>query len=284
MLLARCPCRAFSDYGEKLNSVAGNLERPAFTGHIHDDGSLGSGAPMNGLTYMQARFYAPVIGRFLSIDPVGFVESGNNPAMFNRYSYAWNDPVNLTDPDGREPLALNDPTFLYGLPQHPTSGEAAMLGSLIPGSGVVEAMASGSGAGGIIGAMATEIPGLKQAKVAKKVTGSVKKLSQRAATRQAKREAGIPTSQQAHTQSSPTAPNGDKMGREMTFKTPSAGGGTETKGLTISRDQRGAHKGIPTVEAGTVKTGANGAPQRTMSNRLSLQNKDKKSVEFDPND
>ncbi|MCI5045869.1 MAG: RHS repeat-associated core domain-containing protein [Aquisalinus sp.] len=85
----------YSPYGEKLNSVAGNLDRPAFTGHIHDDAS--------GLTYMQARFYDPVIGRFLSIDPVGFVESGEDPRFFNRYVYTFNDPVNLTDPTGRNP-------------------------------------------------------------------------------------------------------------------------------------------------------------------------------------
>jgi RHS repeat-associated protein len=58
----------------------------------------------SGLTYMQARYYDPVIGRFLSIDPVGFVESGNNPAMFNRYGYGFNDPVNKIDPDGKQAL------------------------------------------------------------------------------------------------------------------------------------------------------------------------------------
>ena len=37
--------------------------------------------------------------RFLSIDPVGFASTGN-PAHFNRYAYANNDPVNMIDPDG----------------------------------------------------------------------------------------------------------------------------------------------------------------------------------------
>ena len=48
---------------------------------------------------MQARYYDPVIGRFLSIDPVTFTSSGH-PASFNRYAYSLNDPVNLTDPTG----------------------------------------------------------------------------------------------------------------------------------------------------------------------------------------
>ena len=57
---------------------------------MHDDAS--------GLTYMQARYYHPVTGRFLSNDPVGFAEGG--PAYFNRYAYTANDPVNKLDPDG----------------------------------------------------------------------------------------------------------------------------------------------------------------------------------------
>jgi len=48
---------------------------------------------------MQARFYDPTIGRFLANDPVGFADSGN-PAMFNRYAYCYDDPVNCADPDG----------------------------------------------------------------------------------------------------------------------------------------------------------------------------------------
>jgi uncharacterized protein RhaS with RHS repeats len=47
---------------------------------------------------MQARYYDPVIGRFLSIDPVGF--SPGRPDMFNRYAYAVNDPINMWDPFG----------------------------------------------------------------------------------------------------------------------------------------------------------------------------------------
>ena len=47
---------------------------------------------------MQARYYDPVIGRFLSNDPVGFAEGGVE--FFNRYRYANGNPVNLIDPTG----------------------------------------------------------------------------------------------------------------------------------------------------------------------------------------
>ena len=53
---------------------------------------------------MQARYYHPVIGRFLSNDPVGFASGG--PAYFNRYAYTANDPVNAIDPGGEETVRI----------------------------------------------------------------------------------------------------------------------------------------------------------------------------------
>ncbi len=52
-----------------------------------------------GLNYMQARYYDPIIGRFLSVDPVTFMDTGD-PRYFNRYAYVANDPINLTDAHG----------------------------------------------------------------------------------------------------------------------------------------------------------------------------------------
>lgn len=58
---------------------------------------------------MQARYYDPGIGRFLSIDPVGFTSA--RPDMFNRYAYAANDPVNKADPDGRSFVSCHGDTY-----------------------------------------------------------------------------------------------------------------------------------------------------------------------------
>ncbi len=52
----------------------------------------------NQLRSMQARYYDPALGRFLSIDPVGF--SPDQPFMFGRYTYVANDPINAWDPKG----------------------------------------------------------------------------------------------------------------------------------------------------------------------------------------
>ena len=50
---------------------------------------------------MQQRYYDPIAGRFLSVDPV--VTSLSTGALFNRYEYAHSNPFKFIDPDGRTP-------------------------------------------------------------------------------------------------------------------------------------------------------------------------------------
>jgi len=107
---------------------------------------------------------------------------------------------------------------------------------------------------------------------------SARKLSQRAATREAKRQAGIPTSQQPVSQTSQRAADGTKVGRQQTFETPKPGGGTQTKSVQISRDRVGTHAGQPQVEAGNVKPGG----QVDRAGRPRIQNPEKVRVDFDP--
>lgn len=82
----------YTPFGEAMNGHAANANQAGYTGHIKDSAT--------GLSYMQARYYDPVIGRFLSVDPVDFLQSGNDPRFFNRYAYVYNDPTNGIDPDG----------------------------------------------------------------------------------------------------------------------------------------------------------------------------------------
>jgi len=54
---------------------------------------------------MQQRYYDPIIGRFYSNDPIGFISS--NPMMFNRYAYANYNPYKYIDPDGEFSISIN---------------------------------------------------------------------------------------------------------------------------------------------------------------------------------
>jgi len=78
----------YEPYGQLLNRPI--KDGPGFTGHVQD--------AQSGLTYMQQRYYDPMLGRFLSVDPVTATSTGGN---FTRYWYANNNPYRFTDPDGR---------------------------------------------------------------------------------------------------------------------------------------------------------------------------------------
>ncbi len=84
-------------YGERVLKQAANnnsTNKIGFAGKPFDN--------QTGLSYMGARYYDPVIGRFMGVDPVGFQE--NNIHSFNRYAYANNNPYKFVDPDGRFPV------------------------------------------------------------------------------------------------------------------------------------------------------------------------------------
>jgi RHS repeat-associated protein len=85
---------SYTPFGEVMEDPSANRDEAGFTGHVRDAAT--------GLTYAQARYYNPVTARFLAPDPVGFAEAGWR--HFNRYGYAYNDPVNATDPTGEIPV------------------------------------------------------------------------------------------------------------------------------------------------------------------------------------
>ena len=88
----------YKPFGETMNTLPVGDDLDGFTGHIKDSAT--------GLNYMQARYYDPIIGRFLSIDPINFTPE--TPQMFGRYTYVNNDPVNGVDPSGLAACPADD--------------------------------------------------------------------------------------------------------------------------------------------------------------------------------
>ncbi|MFG1809487.1 RHS repeat domain-containing protein [Streptomyces sp. NPDC049040] len=70
-----------------------------------DQGFVGGTDDPTGLTHLGAREYDPILGRFLSVDPVIDLD---DPAQMNAYAYAHNNPVTKSDPDGTRPLGPTD--------------------------------------------------------------------------------------------------------------------------------------------------------------------------------
>jgi RHS repeat-associated protein len=100
----------YEPYGRIIeNGVPEGLEL-GYTGHINDTET--------GLTYMQQRYYEPLAGRFLSVDPV--VTDANTGSSFNRYDYASNNPYRFTDPDGRSPQCSGGGHFMCHVVEFPT--------------------------------------------------------------------------------------------------------------------------------------------------------------------
>jgi RHS repeat-associated protein len=87
-------------FGEEWSSGNGQEGNPLkFTGHERDAALIGGAAAYD---YMHARYYGSVWGRFLSVDPV--LDEKNalaNPQLWNRYTYAVDNPIGRVDPDGR---------------------------------------------------------------------------------------------------------------------------------------------------------------------------------------
>lgn len=90
----------YEPFGKRMG---GDKEGIGYTGHLQDKDL--------GLTYMQARYYDPLIGRFYTNDPMGFKDIHN----FNRYAYGNNNPYRYTDPDGKFALPLLAPPVLAAI-------------------------------------------------------------------------------------------------------------------------------------------------------------------------
>ena len=85
-----------------LGTDHGDRTSRGFTGHEHLD--------RTGLVHMNGRLYDPLLGRFLSPDPI--VANPADGQQWNLYSYAGNSPLSHVDPSG---LWFCDPNICGGV-------------------------------------------------------------------------------------------------------------------------------------------------------------------------
>lgn len=78
----------------------GNPRGTAPSSWAGDHGFLGKPTDTSGLTAIGARYYDPVIGRFISVDPVMDLA---DPQQWHGYAYSNNNPVTWSDPTGLLP-------------------------------------------------------------------------------------------------------------------------------------------------------------------------------------
>ncbi|SFX46676.1 RHS repeat-associated core domain-containing protein [Janthinobacterium lividum] len=89
---------AYDGWGKRRNlggeatpdSLDGVTDNRGFTGHEMLD--------RLDLVHMNGRVYDPQVARFMSADPI--IQDLEHSQSYNRYTYVWNNPTNLTDPTG----------------------------------------------------------------------------------------------------------------------------------------------------------------------------------------
>lgn len=89
--------RALNGAEDIGNIIDGVKDNKGFTGHEMLD--------KLDLVHMNGRIYDPFTARFMSADPI--IQDPLHSQSYNRYTYVWNNPTNLTDPTGFETAGEN---------------------------------------------------------------------------------------------------------------------------------------------------------------------------------
>jgi RHS repeat-associated protein len=137
----------YEPFGRTTFSGSGSSNLYRYTGRELD---------LTGLYFLRARYYNPILQRFLSPDPIGF--AGGSPDL---YAYAFNSPTNFSDPLGLSAAgtALGAIGGLYGCGGGCPGGDCAGPPPVPPFPGPtpidiyqvnqINSLPSGSGIGGV---------------------------------------------------------------------------------------------------------------------------------------
>jgi RHS repeat-associated protein len=82
--------RYYEPHGTTYNAMGSRTTSYGYTSEWSDG---------NGLEYLRARYYAPITGRFISMD--SWAGDYSNPITLNKWVYANGNPVMYTDPSGK---------------------------------------------------------------------------------------------------------------------------------------------------------------------------------------
>ncbi len=141
---------SFDAWGNRRNPDTWEVYTTAPTGLILDRGFTGhEHIDLFDLVNMDGRVYDPVIGRFLSPDPV--IQDPENLQSLNRYSYCLNNPLSLVDPSGYSWLSKNWRSLVTAAVAITVS--VVTLGGATALGAVMLAGATGGFAGGFVGTL-----------------------------------------------------------------------------------------------------------------------------------
>ncbi|RYD98502.1 MAG: RHS repeat-associated core domain-containing protein [Sphingobacteriales bacterium] len=108
-----------------------------FTGHQQD--------AETDLVYMQQRYYDPLAGRFLSVDPL--VTDANTGKGFGLYTYVENNPYAKVDPDGRIAIVAAIPSIVQAIGAAAASNTGAAVAGVATGAAIGAALSSSNSSG-----------------------------------------------------------------------------------------------------------------------------------------
>lgn len=118
-----------------------------------------------GFYYLNSRYYDPEVGRFINADNA-VAETGDSVQGYNLFTYCFNNPINMSDPDGNWPKWAKD--LAIGVAVIAT---VAVVSVATAGTGTALAcVAAGALKGALIGAAVGAVVGATTAVVVNRVT------------------------------------------------------------------------------------------------------------------